>query len=74
MRFLLLMKRALLCSKKVHILLFYPLLMMTILNYDQWLADADCPELIDAFNGPSDYVKQFNPFAPADELEDYYSC
>ena len=25
--------------------------MMTILSYEQWLADADCPELIDAFNG-----------------------
>jgi hypothetical protein len=26
-----------------------------ILTHDQWLADADCPELYDAFNGPSDY-------------------
>ena len=25
--------------------------MMTILSYEHWLADADCPELIDAFNG-----------------------
>ena len=25
--------------------------MMTILSYDQWLVDADCPELVDAFNG-----------------------
>ena len=25
--------------------------MTMILSYEQWLADADCPELIDAFNG-----------------------
>ena len=32
--------------------------MMTILSYDQWLADADCPELVDAFNGPLDTVSE----------------
>ena len=45
------MRIALHCSKKVHVQTIYPLLMTMILSYEQWLADADCPELIDAFNG-----------------------
>ena len=38
---------------------------MSVISLTDYLADQDCPELIDAYD--------FNPFAPADELEEYYS-
>ena len=57
--------------------------MMTILNYDQWLADAHSPELVDAFNGPSDMsidddADDFDDkaflFAKVEAYADEYDC
>ena len=31
---------------------------MMILTPEQWSADADCPELVDAFNGPPDTTEE----------------
>jgi len=44
---------------------------VTLIPFDHYLADADCPELVDAFSGQEREL--FNPYLPADELEDYYS-
>jgi|TARA_R110002012_G_scaffold90424_3_gene221103 hypothetical protein len=37
---------------------------MSIITLQDYYNDSDCPELVDAFD----------PFLPAEELEDYYSC
>ena len=35
--------------------------MMTIMNLTNYIADADCPELVNAFNGPADINEDYDP-------------
>ena len=42
---------------------------MSIITLQDYYNDSDCPELVDAYE-----PELFNPFLPAEELEDYYSC